>query len=85
MTHEFEFEFANIKQFYAIVHLLNKECGKGKWTIKGKVLKSLKQLERYTMYATSRPTVKKTVVIPAEMVYVEAMIRFVHTNEKVSL
>ena len=78
-THEFDFNFANREQFYSIVRLLNKECGKGNWTIKGKVLKGLKQLERYTMYSTTRQTIKKRVVVPAEMMYVEAMIRFVYT------
>lgn len=32
----------------------------------------------YSGYSAS---VKKTVVVPAEMMYVEAMIRFVHTDE----
>ena len=81
-THEFDFNFANREQFYSIVRLLNKECGKGNWTIKGKVLKGLKQLERYTMYPTTRVTIKKKVVVPAEMMYVEAMIRFVYTVEE---
>ena len=81
-THEFDFNFANREQFYSIVRLLNKECGKGNWTIKGKVLKGLKQLERYTMYSTTRQTIKKRVVVPAEMMYVEAMIRFVYTEEE---
>lgn len=81
-THEFDFNFANREQFYSIVRLLNKECGKGNWTIKGKVLKGLKQLERYTMYSTTRQTIKKRVVVPAEMMYVEAMIRFVYTVEE---
>jgi hypothetical protein len=83
MTHEFDFNFANREQFYSIVRLLNKECGKGNWTIRGKVLKSLKQLEKYTMYPTTRPTIKKRVVVPAEMMYVEAMIRFVYTVEEI--
>jgi len=39
MTHEFKFKFSTREQFYGIVRLLNAECGKGNWTIKGKVLK----------------------------------------------
>lgn len=79
--HEFDFEFANREQFYGIVRLLNRECGKGNWTIRGKVLKSLKQLEKYKLYPSTRPTIKKRVVVPEEMMYVEAMIRFVYTEE----
>jgi hypothetical protein len=82
MTHEFDFNFANRKQFYDIVRLLNQECGKGNWTIRGKVLRGLKQLENYTMYTTTRPTIKKKVVVPVDKCYVEAMIRFVHTVEE---
>jgi hypothetical protein len=42
-AHEFEFVFTNREQFYAVVNTLNKECGKGNWTIRGRVLKSLKR------------------------------------------
>ena len=45
MTHEFKFKFTNRDQFYGIVRLLNAECGKGNWTIRGKVLKGLKRIE----------------------------------------
>ena len=83
MTHEFDFEFTDREQFYAIVRLLNHECGKGKWTIKGKVLKGLKRIEQWKkFYSNYTSSVTKTVVVPAEMMYVEAMIRFVHTTEE---
>lgn len=82
MTHEFDFAFTDRDQFYAIVRLLNHECGKGNWTIKGKVLKGLKTIERNKQYYSGyTASVKKTVVVPADKCYVEAMIRFVHTNE----
>ena len=84
MTHEFEFAFTDRDQFYAIVRLLNQECGKGNWTIKGKVLKGLKRIEQHSQfYSGYTATVKKTVVVPADKCYVEAMIRFVHTTESV--
>jgi len=79
--HEFEFAFTSRDQFYAIVKLLNHECGRSNWTIKGKVLKGLKRIERFQWYATSPQSVKKTVVVPTDKCYVEAMIRFVHTDE----
>lgn len=83
MTHEFDFAFTDRNQFYAIVRLLNQECGKGNWTIKGKVLKGLKRIEEHKKkyYSHYTVSVKKTVVVPAERQYVEAMIRFVHTTE----
>lgn len=82
MTHEFDFAFTDRNQFYAIVRLLNQECGKGNWTIKGKVLKGLKRIEDHKKYYSHyTASVKKTVVVPAERQYVEAMIRFVHTTE----
>lgn len=82
MTHEFEFAFTDRDQFYSIVRLLNQECGKGNWTIKGKVLKGLKRIEQHRQYyAGYTATIKKTIVVPEERMYVEAMIRFVHTNE----
>lgn len=81
MTHEFDFGFTSREQFYAIVKFLNHECGKGNWTIKGKVLKGLKRLEHHQQfYSNYEHTIKKTVVIPADKVYVEAMIRFVHSS-----
>lgn len=82
MTHEFDFKFANRKQFYDIVRLLNQECGKGNWTIRGKVLKGLKQLENYNRVSVTMPPINKKVVVPADKCYVEAMIRFVHTVEE---
>lgn len=82
MTHEFEFAFTDRDQFYSIVRLLNQECGKGNWTIKGKVLKGLKRIEQHKRYyAGYAATIKKTIVVPEERMYVEAMIRFVHTTE----
>jgi predicted ribonuclease toxin of YeeF-YezG toxin-antitoxin module len=85
MAHEFEFAFTDREQFYAIVRLLNQECGKGNWTIKGKVLKGLKRIETAPQfYINHKASVKKTVVVPADKCYVEAMIRFVHTKESVN-
>jgi len=84
MLHEFEFGFTSREQFYSIVRLLNQECGKRNWTIKGKVLKGLKRIENHQQfYSNYSHSVKKTIVVPAEMMYVEAMIRFVHTDEGV--
>ena len=83
MTHEFDFAFTDRNQFYAIVRLLNQECGKGNWTIKGKVLKGLKRIEDHKKYYSHyTASVKKTVVVPPKRQYVEAMIRFVHTTEE---
>lgn len=79
MTHEFDFTFTDRNQFYSIVRLLNQECGKGNWTIKGKVLKGLKRIENYQKYYSSYSgNVTKTVVIPSEHTHVEAMIKFVY-------
>jgi len=79
MTHEFDFAFTDRNQFYSIVRLLNQECGKGNWTIKGKVLKGLKRIENYQKYYSSYSgTVTKTVVVPSEHIHVEAMIKFVY-------
>jgi hypothetical protein len=86
MKYEFNFDFTTREQFYDVVRMLNQECGKRNWTIKGKVLKGLKRNENYNkFYTTPQYVIKKTVVVPAEMMYVEAMIRFVHTDEKVSI
>lgn len=82
MTHEFKFAFTSRDQFYAVVKFLNHECGKGNWTIKGKVLKGLKRIEQYSQYYKSyHNSVEKVVVIPEDKSYVEAMIRFVHGGE----
>lgn len=79
MTHEFDFAFTDRNQFYSIVRLLNQECGKGNWTIKGKVLKGLKRIENYQKYYSSYTgNVNKTVVVPSEHAHVEAMIKFVY-------
>lgn len=79
-THEFEFVFTNREQFYAVVNTLNKECGKGKWTIKGRVLKSLKRAEQYT-WMSSTTAIRKVVVVPQEKADIEAFLRFVHSPE----
>lgn len=89
MTHEFDFAFTSRKQFYDIVRLLNSECGKGNWTIKGKVLKGLKRIEQTSAYSISHmmgsvASVNKTVVVPADKQYVEAMVRFVYTDERLN-
>jgi hypothetical protein len=79
MTHEFKFAFTSREQFYSVVKFLNHECGKGNWTIKGKVLKGLKRIEQYKQYYSSYDhSIEKVVVIPEDKSYVEAMIRFVH-------
>lgn len=83
ITHEFSFSFTTRDQFYAIVRFLNHECGKGNWTIKGKVLKGLKRNEQYRGYLTYAPAVTKVVVVPTEHAHVEAMIKFVHSDENV--
>ena len=83
MTYEFDFAFTDRNQFYSIVRLLNQECGKGNWTIKGKVLKGLKRIENYQKYYSSYTgNVNKTIVVPNEKKYVEAMIRFVYTEQE---
>lgn len=85
MTHEFDFEFTSREQFYAVVHLLNHECGKGKWTIRGRVLKGLKRVEKYqTFYTSFKDTIKKKIVVPAEHAHIEAMLRFVHGGDIVN-
>ena len=64
-TYEFKFKFTNREQFYGIVRLLNNECGKGNWTIKGKVLKGLKRIELHSsayFLPSSVQFVEKTVV-----------------------
>lgn len=84
MIYEFDFSFTSREQFYSIVRLLNQECGKGNWTIKGKVLKGLKRIEKTkALYAGYSVFVKKTVVVPKDKCYVEAMIRFVYTDESI--
>lgn len=81
--HTFMFEFTDKEQFYNIVHLLNKECGKGNWTIKGRVLKSLKRIEKYsTFYVGYVETIKKEIVIPAANSELEAYITFVYSKKQ---
>lgn len=78
-THEFEFAFTSRAQFYAVVNTLNKECGKGNWTIKGRVLKTLKRNEQYGSWMHT--PIHKKVVIPAQNADMEAFLRFVHSPE----
>ena len=63
MAYEFEFGFTSREQFYGIVKLLNQECGKRNWTIRGKVLRGLKRNERFQSYHTHwfNPPINKTV------------------------
>lgn len=79
-AHEFEFVFTNREQFYAVVNTLNKECGKGNWTIRGRVLKSLKRSEQYS-WLSSNTAIRKVVVVPKEKADVEAFLRFVHSPD----
>lgn len=89
-THEFKFKFSTREQFYGIVRLLNAECGKGNWTIKGKVLKGLKRIEttwggwgmssHNTAYT---PYVEKTVVVPEKYKHVESMLLFIYKDERI--
>jgi len=82
--YEFEFKFTTRKQFYGIVRLLNSECGKGNWTIRGKVLKGLKRLEKEKDMGYSwggmAGSVNKNIVVPEKYKHVEAMIRFVYSD-----
>lgn len=82
-THSFMFDFTSREQFYNIVHLLNQECGKGNWTIKGRVLKSLKRVEKYNaFYSSYKEAIRKEIVIPAEKKELESFIVFVHKGEE---
>lgn len=85
-TYEFKFRFTNREQFYGIVRLLNNECGKGNWTIKGKVLKGLKRIEQslgiyhqppFTQY------VEKVVVVPQKHKHVESMLIFIYKDDRI--
>jgi hypothetical protein len=83
--YEFEFKFTTREQFYGIVRLLNSECGKGNWTIKGKVLKGIKRLEKekelgYMYSSYNGPSVNKNIIVPEKHKHVEAMIRFVYSD-----
>ena len=85
MTHEFKFKFTNRDQFYGIVRLLNAECGKGNWTIRGKVLKGLKRIEQTygTLIAGYTPHVEKTVVVPEKHKHIESMLLFIYKDDSV--
>ena len=86
MTHEFKFKFSTREQLYGIVRLLNAECGKGNWTIKGKVLKGLKRIETTwgSFGGTSyTPYVEKTVVVPEKYKHVESMLLFIYKDERI--
>ena len=89
MNYEFEFEFTTSEQFYGIVRLRNSECGKGNWTIKGKVLKGIKRLEKDMEMGYFKNTyirsVNKNIVVPEKHKHVEAMIRFVYSDDTASL
>ena len=85
-TYEFKFKFTNRDQFYGIVRLLNNECGKGNWTIKGKVLKGLKRIEQ-TSGANFLPSyvqfVEKVVVVPSKHKHVESMLLFIYKDDRI--
>tara|TARA_X000000950_G_C13875932_1_gene644833 strand:+ start:769 stop:1080 length:312 start_codon:yes stop_codon:yes gene_type:complete len=87
-TYEFKFKFTNREQFYGIVRLLNNECGKGQWTIKGKVLKGLKRIEQ-TYGANFLPSssyvqfVEKVVVVPSKHKHVESMLIFIYKDDRI--
>lgn len=82
-THTFMFNFHSRQQFYDIVHILNRECGKGNWTIKGRVLKSLKRIEKYSMYYHGyQERIRKEIVVPVKNSDIEAYLMFVHTKDK---
>ena len=82
--YEFEVKFTTREQFYGIVRLLNSECGKGNWTIKGKVLKGIKRLEKEKelgyAWGLNGPSVNKNIIVPEKHKHVEAMIRFVYSD-----
>lgn len=82
-THSFMFEFTDREQFYNVVHLLNKECGKGNWTIKGRVLKSLKRVEKYSSYYSHyTEQIQKEIVVPKQNFEIEAYLKFVYAKDK---
>ena len=88
MTHEFKFKFSTREQFYGIVRLLNAECGKGNWTIKGKVLKGLKRIETtwggsYINSTSYTPYVEKTVVVPEKYQHVDSILLFIYKDERI--
>ena len=84
-TFEFKFKFTNREQFYGIVRLLNNECGKGNWTIKGKVLKGLKRIEQEQQWSFSNytPFVEKVVVVPSKYKHVESMLLFIYKDDRI--
>ena len=82
MTHEFKFKFTNRAQFYGIVRLLNAECGKGNWTIRGKVLKGLKRIETQGYWPSQfTPYIEKTVVVPEKDKHIESMLLFIYKDD----
>jgi hypothetical protein len=85
-TYEFKFKFTNREQFYGIVRLLNNECGKGNWTIKGKVLKGLKRIEQqsaWTGVSAYVQYVEKVVVVPSKHKHVESMLIFIYKDDRI--
>ena len=64
---------------------LNAECGKGNWTIRGKVLKGLKRIEQTygTLIAGYTPYVEKTVVVPEKHKHIESMLLFIYKDDSV--
>ena len=80
-NYEFDFVFTDREQFYGVVNTLNRECGKGKWSIRGKVLKFIKNTERYAglWNGPTKASVKKTIVIPTEKMDVVAQILFIYS------
>ncbi len=82
-THSFMFDFHSREQFYKIVHMLNGECGKGNWTIKGRVLKSLKRIEKYSsFYKGYKEHIRKEIIVPANKADVQAYLLLVHITDK---
>ena len=78
-TYSFMFDFHSRDQFYKVIHTLNCECGKGNWTIKGRVLKSLKRIEKYsTFYKEYKEHICKEIIVPANNADIQAYLLFVH-------
>lgn len=77
-NYEFDFVFTDREQFYGVVNTLNRECGKGKWSIRGKVLKILKQYEKGHRRGAS-PSIKKTIVVPSDKMSAVAQIMFMYS------
>lgn len=84
MEYKFDFAFDSVDQFYAVVHLLNRECGKGNWTIQGKVLKHVKALDQgrqsssYSKRYFNSVYVKRTIVVPEDKKDVEGFMLMTH-------